>query len=452
MKSNLIFKFLLIIVGTLFIIFSPQHYDRWYCQMIAISSITASLYFLNSIKNKEGYFNFHTIFILGFIIINYEHACFIYPDDEMFPSLSRFPYDGNIIPYSLSIAQMGLFTYMIGSVQSYNKLKSESRNYFFLKKSPKPTQIQIISLLVSLSVLLYVIYKFIGSHGHLYPRLMVLIVSINIACFLYSNKGHHFTSLKDFIIFNKISLTSILIFCISQIIIGSRSEVITIILPILAFINLYVKKIRIRYLILPTLVMLFFFAIITFTRITSISLTSSSLSSVISYGWEIITSSENVFFYVQTDLIVNSRNLYDGITYTKWNELLYGSSYIPYLFTFIPFGGKFITSLLLGKDIDEVSTAHILSRNIGADFGIGTNIIGDIYMNFSIIGVMIIMYFFGLLVQKCRQSTNPYARILYLSCLGNSLFLSRASWLCWMDVFAMTSICWFILKIKYKRK
>lgn len=449
MKSPYII--LLIIVGLIFIIYAPQHYDRWYCQMITLSSFIASIFFLNYIKGREGYFNFHTIFIFGFLIINYEHACFIYPNDELFPSLSRFPYDYNIIPYSLSVAQMGLFSYIIGSLHSYKKtsiLRSYNnlniRRLSFL--TAKRKKVQFFSLLISCLVFLYVIYEFVGSHGHLYPRLMIVIVAVNIACFIYSNKDLHYGSLKDFFIINKISMLSILVFCISQIIIGSRAEVILTILPVLAFINLHVTKIKMKYLILPGFIVFLFFAIITFTRITSISFTSSSFSEVLSYGWELITSSENAFFYAQTDLIVNSRNLYDGISYVKSHDLLLGASYVPYLFAFIPFGAKTFMSFFFNKDVNDVNTAHLLSRNIGADFGIGTNIIGDIYMNFSLIGVITIMYFFGYLVQKTRQSNNPYCIILYFACLGNSLYLSRASWICWMDLFAMTSICWFFLK------
>lgn len=440
-NKQYLFTVLLIFVGVCFVIEAPMVYNKSYCLLMFFSTVTLFLYFSKITAGTEGYFNFHTIFIIFFIAVNYEHACFIFPDDDLFPSLSRFPYDAKVIPYALSVAQIGLFSYMVG-VLSVNKINDV--NYVTNNLPARYSLMKILSLTLSLLMLLYVVFLFDGTNGHLYPRLMVLSLSLIFVCLFINCQCRSYDNIKCFLLGNKISVISITFFCISQIFIGSRAEVLFLLLPILSYINRNITRIKIKYILIPSLLGLVFFAIISYTRITSDSLTSTNLIDVIINGWEIISDKGEVFFVSQIDLIVNSRNLYDGISYKETHGALWGGSYLPYLFVFIPFGANFFIPLLTGRTVNDFNTAHILSNDIGAYYGIGTSIIGDIYMNFSLAGVIIIMFIFGRLIEICRQSNGVYHQLIYYSCFGNAIYLPRACWLCWMDMFAMCSIIYYI--------
>ena len=440
-NNKFLFSLLIIFIGAIFVIEAPSVYDKSYCIFMFVTTITLFLYFTKMTAGSEGYFNFHTIFILFYILINYEHACFIFPNDDLFPSLSRFPYDTKVIPYALSVAQIGLFSYMSG-VLSVNRNNDDKFIENYLPQCY--SLLKILSLSLSVVLLLYVITLFDGTNGHLYPRLMILSLSLIFVCLFINCQNSRYDNIKDFVFDNKISIFSIILFCTSQIVIGSRAEVLFLILPILSYINRNIHKIRIKYILIPSLFSLIFFAIISYTRITSDSLTNTNLLDVIKNGWDIISDKGDVFFVAQIDLIVNSRNLYDGISYVNTHGLLMGGSYLPYLFVFIPFGANILIPILTGRTVDDLNTAHILSNDIGAYFGIGTNIIGDIYMNYSMVGVIVIMFLFGRLIQICRQSSGIYCQLLYYSCFGNAIYLPRACWLCWMDMFAMCSIIYYI--------
>ena len=53
--------------------------------------------------------------VLSFLLINYAHAVFIYPDDGFLPPF-QFPTNTELIPYAVSVAQMGIAFYMFGNI------------------------------------------------------------------------------------------------------------------------------------------------------------------------------------------------------------------------------------------------------------------------------------------------------------------------------------------------
>ncbi len=192
-------------------------------------------------------------------------------------------------------------------------------------------------------------------------------------------------------------------------------------------------------------------SILTLTRTTSINLSNSSIWDVVENGYGQISKSANFLWVVLLDLIVNARTLYDGIEYTISQGYLYGASYIQYFFCFVPGGGMFITSFLLDKTTMEVATGEILTKFSHAPYGIGTNMIGDIYMNFSLIGVIVLLFLFGILVGRCESCETKYQSFLYYSLLANSIYVPRASVFCWIDLFVMLVLCELLFRSISKR-
>ena len=216
-------------------------------------------------------------------------------------------------------------------------------------------------------------------------------------------------------------------------------------LYILGVINCYYFRIKLKVLLPCFIVALLLMAIITVTRITSINFTTTSVVGVLQYGWDEITRSSNALLVVFTDLIVNARNLYDGIEFVKDNGYLFGQSYFPYLFSWLPFGGGFFTQLYLGETPRDVSTSVILTDWHGAGYGLGTNMIGDIYMNFSFIGVILMCFFLGNCVRRCELKDSILCRILYFSFLAFSIYLPRADIFCWSALFMMSILIFILL-------
>lgn len=453
MKKNGVknFKLLLIVLfvaSILLLMLHPYSYDLNYCENVFMFSAIISLLFIYVTSKQEGVFNFHTIFIFSFFCINYLHAVFIYPDDSLFPSLYNFYYSSSIIPYSLGVAQVGLISYMLG-VAAVFKDNNECK-FPQVKVSFKKKVIDTLAIYIAGGLSIYILFIRSNADIHLYPRLMVLFASALFTCLFIKCSNSTNITLPLLIRNNKKCFLAIVLYILSQLYIGSRAEVLFLSFAVLGLINRYYYKLSVKILVIAGGLGILLFAIITFTRISSINFTTSSIIDVIEYGWDILVSSENFIILSLTDFIVNVRNLYDGIVYAQENGLLYGQSYVPYLFSFIPFGGSVLTPLIIGKIPSEVNTATILTNNIDANYGIGTNIIADVYMNFSLCGVIVFMFLFGMLVQKSKQSSSVSGHFLYFSLLANAMYLGRASIVAWVDMFVFNLIIYYAI-IGYSR-
>lgn len=443
----------LLLAGILYL-FVPYTYNLNYCVVQFIFALFSSILFLCYKSKEEGIFNFHLIFIFSYISVNFLHAIFVFPDDNIFP-VFKFPYNYKIIPYALSIAQLGLQSYIIGviycpssKVKNYNEI-GDMFNNGVVKR------IENLSLFMSGLLLLYVFIFMKISSGleHLYPRLMILIVasialSVLLRALLLNQQGD--LELKNIVFFNRKNLISIFFFVSSLLYIGSRGSVIFLLLFVAGVVHRYYFKIKAVFFLPMFLIMLLFMAIITITRITDVNFTTSSVTQVLKYGYNYLLESPDASLVVLTDLIVNARNLYDGVDYVNYNGLLYGQSFFPYLFVFIPFGASFFTQFFLGKTTMEVSTGMILTEWNRAGYGLGTSVVGDIYMNFSLLGVIVLSFFLGFIVRYSEQRSGIWSQILYFSLLAFSFYIPRASILCWTDLFAMIVLIYIFFNTKYR--
>ena len=78
--------------------------------------------------------------------------------------------------------------------------------------------------------------------------------------------------------------------------------------------------------------------------------------------------------------------------------------------------------------------------------GLGTALIGDIYYSFGIVGVIILMFLIGLLVNKLSRAPNsPYA-------IGNALFAPRVEYCYILRSLSYTIIfLYIILSVSHNR-
>ena len=181
------------------------------------------------------------------------------------------------------------------------------------------------------------------------------------------------------------------------------------------------------------------------SRVSRFSLLQVSPIESLKYSIEVIRESPNMLWMLLTDFVVNAKTLYEGVDYIQNNSYLMGVSYVQYLFAFLPFGGSIFTKLLTGHDIDEVATGTILTRFADASYGLGTNMIADLYMNFSFIGVVVMMFLLGILVTRVETPATKYQYFLYMALFANSIYLVRASIFGWLTFFAFLVIFdWFI--------
>lgn len=422
---------------------APKIYSYDYCMALLEVMLLYAIPFLIHKIRRLSFLNFNTFFLFSYISINYLHAVFIYPDDNFLPSFS-FYYNIKCITSAVALASVGIAFYMFGNVLfekknvSHNRIKSVSVNAKLV------FAVERVVFLVSLIIFLYV-FLFLVISGdtlhHLPGRFIAAVGAIFALSFYYKaeflSQQHKLQGIGSFIHYNKLHIVAVLLFTLAQLRMGSRSGVLTVLLFLLLVIYNYYFKIKSFYIILLGMIGVFVLSIVSITRVSVVNLSNSSVLDVISFGFEKITENQEALWLLSLDLVVNSRTLYEAIDFVPQCGLLYGVSYIPQLFCFIPGGGAFVSTLFFGKLPVEMNSGMILSDFANSPYGLGTNMIADLYINFALSGVIIIPFLLGILINYSVSCDTKYKYMLYGTFFSQAIFLPRAMFLMWTDMFVM---------------
>lgn len=142
-------------------------------------------------------------------------------------------------------------------------------------------------------------------------------------------------------------------------------------------------------------------------------------------------------FDITMDLIINNRNSFVAIDYVDENGFTYGLNMLGSLSSFVPFLQKFIVTLFGINPVYISSSMLITYVTLGEEpsgFGLGTNIIADLYLSFGTPGVIIFMFALGYFISKIRNlaKSNIYYMYSYLIMMSYSVFSVRAEFFIFM--------------------
>ena len=442
-------------ITILFVFFSaisfflaPTTYSKAFCVWEMASFLVTGLLFMHHKIRRNGLICFDTFFIPSFFLINYAHAVFIYPDDGFLPPF-QFRTNNDIIPYSLAVAQVGIALYMLANVFSERELPQQRKLFANIPRMAV-NRTALAAFIASMGLFCFVfVLRLAKGFEHLYPRLMAMFLSlIALSWFFQAQQLQpEDASVKGMLRKNKLNIVSTLMFSVSLLFVGSRGMVIFLIFMLLLLVDIYYVRVRLRVLLPAMAVGMVLMIFLAITRVSSFNLGNANLVDSVKYGIEVVMESPSILWLLLTDFVVNAKTLYDGIDYTTVNGYMMGTSYVQYLFVFLPMGGSFFTKLLIGLDMDEVRTGYILTRFSDATYGLGTNMVGDIYMNFSFIGVFVLMALLGFLVARVEIPASKYAFYAYMALFANSIYLVRADIFSWLTFFVFFLIFDWMMRI-----
>ena len=156
----------------------------------------------------------------------------------------------------------------------------------------------------------------------------------------------------------------------------------------------------------------------------------------------VISDSNVGAFEVAEDFIVNSRNLYALYSYVQENSITYGISSLAYILAIIPFSQSVVSNLFSIPPYmmrsEMITTATAISED--SSLGLGTHIVGDVYVSFGLPGVILLFYFLGYIIRYSRrkmQSGIWSGTVIYLCLLADSIFMCRGAYFV-----SLQSICW----------
>lgn len=218
-------------------------------------------------------------------------------------------------------------------------------------------------------------------------------------------------------------------------IIGSRSIPITIILLCFFFYHSLIKKVSNRNVVLLIILGAVFMMGVSIFRARG-QMNTDIFSSVLDVGM---------------DLTINNRSLYVLMEHADLNGLTFGRTMLLNILAVIPFAqGIFvkITGLRLANLSSAELTTALYYDEITTNediVGLGTNIVGDVYVAFGFIGVIVFFYFLGRILKKLNRkilSGNHIALFVYAMIFIDVVFIARA---CILE--PLRNIAWGLLWI-----
>lgn len=369
-------------------------------------------------KKKKNYLDFDSLFILVYCLVGFS-TTFAYNDEFLFRAIfMAFPVDTEYINAGNLLFLIGLQTYMIGSLKN---VQVKKRN---IKYTVIGTQLLILFIFL-LCILFFasggityyrsVYNENVSSEGPgMSVHILLLLISTCIATIAteYYNKKINPTYRVSRI------FIAIIVFVVFLLLwSGNRTAVSQLMLPLICLYAILFRNISLKTFI------------------------SMSLIGIISMWFVQNLRSETGFelkspMLLILDLTIPARTTYAALDFTTEYNYTYGKSMSLGIIGIVPF----LPSLVVENDKELLKGSAELLTDYTFDvhklpaevrIGLGTTIIADIYLSFGLIGVVVLMYFLGYLVNRYTVSAlslNYYSIIILGGLLANAIFVVRASY------------------------
>ena len=437
---------LMIILCFLLYEFAPTRYNYNYsviCGCVYLFLIIL-YYFL---KQKKNYLDFDSIFFFTFFFVTLYYPIFMFETDATRYFMFAFPFNESFIPKGSALAVLGIASYMAGGL-FFDDKKNDKTNILSQKLDYKKIpnkHLYIISLVT------FLLYIFTGGYSEMqaYYSGEKIKESSGISAyfflfcpaFLFSALIIEFYNLKNLspIKFDKkrisiVSFITTMTIFFLILISGSRTVPLQIILLLFGVYSLYYKDINlIKFAGSIFVGVILMFAVVVFR------------------GYE----QEDTFSLgdVVMDLIINNRSTYLAMEIVDQKGLMLGENMISPAAAPIPFlQSLFISS---GFDVNDLSsskffTVYTLGEFDG--FGLGTNIIADIFLSFDFVGVIALMFLLGFMVAKSRffAKSNIYYLAIYAIFMSYAVYLVRAEYFYFLRYMVWSLVIIFFTKNKFK--
>lgn len=417
MLLNLLF----VIISLGLVWFAPDQYSFSYCLVITLFYLLQN-YILFSSKEYKNIASFEFLFFISFFICSFIYPIFYYPIDPYVNIYAVFPFNQNIITYATSLAGLAYSSYLLGFTTIIKKGKANDS----FSNLPYISNSAVIAIAI-VSLLSFLGYLLAGGLSHLQAVYQDSANLDEVGLFSYFNNIFNVSTLllAMFVLRMKsknirnIILAYILISLILVLATGSRTIVIAILSILLVSYSKTVKSLSkpVIFSALTVGIVLMSF-IMQFREDGNLSLKD--------YSTTIAGSKLDVFM----DLIITTRNLYVLVDFTDSNFKSYFITAIEPLLSPIPTLSKYIINFNLPIDIMGGRFPTFLEFGPNSTYGLGTNIVGEMYFSFGIYGVVIISYILGRVIKYSKdRADNKYFYFIYFYFVSIAIFYPRGFYL-----------------------
>lgn len=396
-----------VIVSFMLLLALPSSYSQIYnieCMIVSIMAFWGMCG--NKLLQYRSLCSFSVIFVFVLIISNYLYGTYFYLNDPEW-SIFILNFDATCINKGSCMTTIACTSFCLAQIQGerivYNK---KSKRSLFPYEALKIGKVEI--LVVGLLILLYIINTWgsvlASSDDHSgqfrlsftnYLRVAFIYLYYLIVKDFYLCR-HRANSLREFFRHcNKQVLFLSIVSVVFYVLTGGRTTPMRIILLYVFLFHFFIKRISaIQILLMGTIGIVAMFLVGTLREIWGYD----------ELSWTMVSKALNVsnILYYTRDLVINSRSLYELISYADNIGLTLGTTFILDISAVIPGLQSFIVRAL-GISQSQTNSAFLVTelyfQGEKATLGLGTNIVGDVYVSFWIVGVFIMFWGLGRVVR-----------------------------------------------------
>ncbi len=463
-----------------YFIYLPQLVtDEFIINILILDAINISLFFLRfeSVEHlQKQFFKLSTLFLVGFIIVHFQ----LYLEYVLgyYENLGHnYFITVNVIPKAIIVSSLALVIFFIG----YSLKLKRKPNFEETIQKPVLTSTLILKVFCFIFFVFFVFGTdpsyFWGGYGRNGVELGG-ISAVGNEFFLLTAMGYFIVMTRNFMIegiipssiyeymklFGKDISALVLIFLLLVLMSGDRGPILQLGLVILGcFIILTRKKYKIIFVtifITISISLLAFMAYVREFKDTGSYLEKMEMASQIKAS----NKRSQTFSPNTIELAVSVRSLHAAILFTDNVTFTYGIFQGYQVFSIIP-GFRSIFMSLTGVDGDEVVSTKFLTKQIQGEevtHGLGTTSVADIYLDFGVIGVVIMFYLFGLFIRFIEkkmfsnQISSVFVWVLFFIFLSQSAYIGRSQIMLVLKqaviVYLLVALNSFIYKLFFKKE
>lgn len=409
--------FVLAIISVIGYFYAPKDYSYSYCYGYFLV-FCVEAFFIFKYRCKYTLVNFEFFFTTAFAFVNFVYPIVFYQIDPYF-SLFALSFPEDYINRGTALATVAFSFLTIGFFRYDTSLSPEFSSNHGFGNNPKLKKYS--NVLLAVMVLALFLQVLAGNtsgdwgFGGEIRGIVDVLVFYTIFQRLYIYRG---SRLVDVIKNNIIFFFLIMGYIVTATLLGNRGIMIRIgSLTVLLYTLLY-HQIKKRHVALLMIIGLSFLFVIGAIRDSgSVTYAVENSTSVLSVG---------------RDLTINNRSLYVLMEYADKNGCNYGRTFLSHLLSPIPFAQSTFLKLT-GWKVRDIASGNLVTddyfeNNVSEQdpFGLGTNLVGDVYLAFGFLGVIVLFYILGRVVSYFYYKSfrdSPVSLLVY-----SILFITAIIW------------------------
>lgn len=434
-------KFFYSIVLLLLLFFKPERVEEFSSGFNFILSI---VYFLLVVfflarkrKESENWLRFDVVFLIGFSIVHFEIPFLASIGIDAILSDFVWP-NQRVVNFATWMSVFSITLWMLGSSFLRNKAESYKQDSAVINVNINFYLYDFILFIAFILFLLTVgpslyrgeysgsqVWGVGASYAYFITRVMI---NLRIIYFIIDLKGKAgFKVIVRELFKNKLFFTIVITYISIFLLLGQRGNILQVALVAAGAFTLFIKPISLLRLTFFLFVGAFLFTLISLGRGADSS--SFEDNNIFSRGYS--SYQEKEFKSVTSELAGSVKIQYRALdNVPEKHPYLYGLTYFSNLVVVVPFIGTQVLNVLNVSEMYRGTTNFftIMHRGFNPDSGDGSEILSDIYVNFGLYGVFVIMFLFGMLSSKLHfkaMSKDLLYVLIYLVMLYMALTINR---------------------------